>query len=268
MKTKILFAISVSIFVSPLFTSALTLTDLELQLRFISSQLKNVQSQSGAAASAVGSFANKPDCPVLIHTLVNGNTDATTGGEVSMLQNFLVLKGEIPVNTFSEVPKGIFGHLTQIALESWQTQHNLLATGETDAVTRTSIVTCSGADIPKPVIAFRSNKEHISAGEEVIRTWTAQHATRCSMQETPDSGTSTETTVELNGTLSQRPDISTTVRLTCENDIGSETNGPESSASVRVVVDQSLSAVQVNGLMQASAALAALESLLKAYLAH
>src|SRR6185369_11268040 len=186
MKFKLFSATAFLVLAVPLVSSALTLADLEQQLRFVASQIKTLQAQSqvgAVAAAAAGALTSSPECPVLTQELVNGSS----GEEVIALQNFLVRKGEIPSATFIEMPKGSFGHLTQVALESWQTQHNLLATGKTDPVTSQKIAqACISNELQTPEISLAVNKESVQVGEEVILTWQTRNATKCTMLLTPE----------------------------------------------------------------------------------
>ena len=75
---------------------------------------------NGATAPGVGNSSNSPASNCLLSTnLSRGATDATTNGQVSVLQDLL---GVTPVT-------GYFGPLTETAVQTWQTSHNILSSG-------------------------------------------------------------------------------------------------------------------------------------------
>jgi peptidoglycan hydrolase-like protein with peptidoglycan-binding domain len=84
---------------------------------------QNYGSVQGASAS----------CVVITNTLAKGSTDATSGGEVTVLQVFLETQG------FSFPDKGVFGALTENAVASWQTTNGISATGTVGPLTREAI---------------------------------------------------------------------------------------------------------------------------------
>ena len=60
-------------------------------------------------------------CPTLTRTLEPGSRDATTGGQVSQLQRFLVSEGLLTGDSIS----GFFGPLTEGAVKKFQDDKDL-----------------------------------------------------------------------------------------------------------------------------------------------
>ncbi|MDP3965772.1 MAG: peptidoglycan-binding protein [bacterium] len=86
-------------------------------------------------------------CTNLQNDLSLNSTDATTNGEVSILQAFLqstVSTAGFPY--LSGTPTGYFGFLTQSAVRQFQSEHGLLAAGFVGPATRAQIksLTCGG----------------------------------------------------------------------------------------------------------------------------
>ena len=74
-------------------------------------------------------------CVNLTSAFDMGSTDALTGGQVSVLQSFLISQGDLVV----AAPTGYFGNLTSAALSKYQYAHGLVVTAYTDIATRSSI---------------------------------------------------------------------------------------------------------------------------------
>jgi peptidoglycan hydrolase-like protein with peptidoglycan-binding domain len=72
-------------------------------------------------------------CVVITNTLSKGSTDATSGGEVTVLQAFLETQG------FTFPDKGVFGALTENAVASWQATNGISSTGTVGPLTREAI---------------------------------------------------------------------------------------------------------------------------------
>jgi hypothetical protein len=94
-------------YVVAVLTTALTLT---------------VVSPAGAESPAVLEEGIPAACLSLTDTLRFGSTDATTGGEVTKLQNYI---GVVPAT-------GYFGPLTQAAVEQWQILNEIVMNGTPD----------------------------------------------------------------------------------------------------------------------------------------
>lgn len=80
-----------------------------------------------------------PQCTSLTYGLYKGLSDANTGGQVSLLQSFLISQGNLIPNAI----KGYFGSLTYQGVIQYQLAHSLPVNGTVDAATRASIQTVS-----------------------------------------------------------------------------------------------------------------------------
>lgn len=79
-----------------------------------------------------------PSCTALTHYLYRGSTDATTGGEVTLLQKFLVATGHLDIkNTVSGY--GFFGGYTESAVIAFQKANGIELTGTVGKTTRAKI---------------------------------------------------------------------------------------------------------------------------------
>jgi peptidoglycan hydrolase-like protein with peptidoglycan-binding domain len=85
---------------------------------------------------------DKGRCVLLKHDLTIGSSDATTGGEVTLLQHFLRDERVFPHNI-----TGYFGTLTSAAVQEWQAAHGIFATASGRGVvgpkTRALMADCS-----------------------------------------------------------------------------------------------------------------------------
>jgi len=100
----------------PVFSYALTIAELQVQLDALLLQLAGLQAQQRQAVSTPSSAT----CPALNRALARG----ATGGDVTELQQFLVLKGYLHVE-----PTGFFGPLTEQAVRAFQTKEGIVASG-------------------------------------------------------------------------------------------------------------------------------------------
>jgi len=134
----------VSIFVLVIFAAprayAQTLQEIQAQLEVLRAQLQILLDRASQQDIAV------PDDEVLLkdgqvkaqftHTLSRGATDATTDGEVSLLQIFLANDPDI----YPEgLVTGYFGPLTERAVQRWQARMNIVSSG-TPATTGYGVV--------------------------------------------------------------------------------------------------------------------------------
>jgi peptidoglycan hydrolase-like protein with peptidoglycan-binding domain len=89
----------------------------------------------------VGPIPSQNSCVILHNDLRYRSTDATTGGEVSQLQDFLQAKGFLAIE-----PTGYFGLLTQAAVKKFQSASGILSYGYIGPVTRGKIqaASCGG----------------------------------------------------------------------------------------------------------------------------
>jgi hypothetical protein len=90
------------------------------------------------------SRAYASSCISISHDLTYGSTDASTGGDVSQLQRFLINQNLLSTTS---IIAGTYDSATASAVTSYQSSHGLQATGVVDATTRSSIVqlSCSGS---------------------------------------------------------------------------------------------------------------------------
>ena len=79
--------------------------------------------------------ASTSACVSIMHNLSYHSRDAQTGGDVSTLQDFLQSKGYL-----SSEPTGYFGLLTQTAVQKFQSDNSILASGYVGAITRAKIL--------------------------------------------------------------------------------------------------------------------------------
>ena len=84
-------------------------------------------------------YGNVGQCTSLTYGLYKGLSDANTGGQVSLLQSFLISQGDLTPNAI----KGYFGSLTYQALVQYQLAHGLPVSGTVDTATLSSIQTVS-----------------------------------------------------------------------------------------------------------------------------
>ena len=69
-------------------------------------------------------------CSSITHSMGLDDTDATTGGDVTRLQQFLVAGGFLTMPT--GVAFGTFGNLTEAAVQAFQIQHSIVSSGTPD----------------------------------------------------------------------------------------------------------------------------------------
>ena len=115
----------------------------------------SVSGSGNASGSVSGSGSSSPStgtppgnvnftCRPVLHTLSTGSTDASTGGDVSVVQNILIHQGFL-----SGAPTGYFGPLTASAIAKFQTQNGVSAVGVVGPATRTIISTwCASTNMP------------------------------------------------------------------------------------------------------------------------
>lgn len=98
------------------------------------------------APIAVTQYATTGTCTNLTVGLWYGKYDATTGGQVSALQNFLHANNYLSVNA-----TGYFGPLTRAAVKAYQQEHGLSADGIVGVNTRAHILAANSNCYPMPV---------------------------------------------------------------------------------------------------------------------
>ena len=108
--------------------------------------VSSVASVAHAQAYSYTNYAsNTGYCTNLTRNLSYGSRDASTGGEVTQLQSFLVSQNYPGGGSW--MVTGYFGGATQQAVRNFQVSQNLPVTGSVDSQTRTSIqsVSCGSA---------------------------------------------------------------------------------------------------------------------------
>src|SRR3989344_2249698 len=143
MLKKIAFAsVGVLLLASPLLASAQTVADKEALIAALLAQVAQLQQEiaelsgniktgiSGTANTANDIATGSVQCAAITHNMGLGDTDATTGGDVTRLQQFLVASGLLTMPT--GVSFGIFGPLTEVAVRQWQSEHGIVKSGRPD----------------------------------------------------------------------------------------------------------------------------------------
>src|SRR3990167_6798083 len=136
MLKKIAFAgTGILLLASPLLVSAQSI-DVQARIQALLAQIQQLQVllaqlQSGQGTSDTGSFSDtatgSSQCIAITHNMGFGDTDASTGGDVTRLQRFLGSRYEdFPA------PVGVFGPITQIAVRQWQSEHGIVSSGTPD----------------------------------------------------------------------------------------------------------------------------------------
>ncbi len=87
--------------------------------------------QTNATTPVVATSTSAKSCS-LTRTLAVGSNDAATGGEVSVLQKFLVAKNYLA----SQKTYGYYGGITSAAVKKWQKDNGVSATGTVGPATR------------------------------------------------------------------------------------------------------------------------------------
>ncbi len=87
-----------------------------------------------APAFAFAYAAPASTCVNVTANLLQGMTDATTGGQVRVLQNYLYSAGYL-----SATPNGVFGPATAAAVRSFQSANGISNTGSVASLTRAAI---------------------------------------------------------------------------------------------------------------------------------
>jgi peptidoglycan hydrolase-like protein with peptidoglycan-binding domain len=97
------------------------------QLQALIAALKTQQGNSSDPTQSPGHEASP--CVSLTQALTLGSADATTGGEVSKLQTFLMGQGTINDPIYPErLVTGYFGPATSRAVQKWQTARGITLT--------------------------------------------------------------------------------------------------------------------------------------------
>jgi peptidoglycan hydrolase-like protein with peptidoglycan-binding domain len=94
-------------------------------------------------ASAQTTGTSNPNCIVLTTDMTVGATDTITSGQVTVLQNFLQSRGFLNVKPGTAF--GTFGSQTQRAVQAFQKNNGIIATGYVGPLTRANIQTISCA---------------------------------------------------------------------------------------------------------------------------
>ncbi len=156
-------------------------------------------------------------CLDLSYNLYAGQTDNSTEGEVSKLQQFLGV-----------IPTGYFGPLTEQAVERYQSSHGIVSSGSPDTTgygfvgpqTRTAMACASPSDQnnnqnqpTQPTVTLTASPAVITAGQSTTLAWSSTNATSCTGTGFSASGTS--------GSVSVSPSANTTYSMSCSGAGGS-----------------------------------------------
>lgn len=104
---------------------ALDPTTIQGQINALLAQIKALQDQLAALQGG----STTPLCLDLSYNFGPDDTDATTGGEVTKIQRFLVSHGLMS----AALPFGYFGPATMRALQAWQAQKGIVSSGAPDS---------------------------------------------------------------------------------------------------------------------------------------
>lgn len=110
-------ALSLSIFLSPVFASALSIGDLQAKLQVLLAQIKVLQGQSSGMVAG----ASTTGCPIITVRLEKGMTHS----QVVVLKKFLMNEGLMAENSYTTY----FGSLTETALQKWQCKKGIVCSG-------------------------------------------------------------------------------------------------------------------------------------------
>ena len=95
-----------------------------------------------ASAQSMGGGASSNSCVYLTSSQSLGSSDATTGGQVSILQRFLINKGFLSTSTGN--PTGYYGAQTVAAVKAYQASVGVNLTGTVGPLTRLAIARDTG----------------------------------------------------------------------------------------------------------------------------
>src|SRR3989338_7175799 len=121
---------------SPLLVSAQTAGSVQAKIAALLAQVPElqqiiVQLQAGLGTSdpqnPSGTSAGTSGCIVITHSMGVDDADATTGGDVTRLQQFL----RSQYNNFPAAT-GFFGPITEAAVRQWQSEHGIVSSGTPD----------------------------------------------------------------------------------------------------------------------------------------
>lgn len=122
-----------------------------------------------SGASFAFAQTTNTNCLNLTYDMGVGATDATTGGQVTLLQNFLQTKGLLEKLT-ADNGLGSFGRKTENAVKSFQERNGIRASGYVGPLTRANIqtLTCAIGTAPIPTIP-----SSVPTGSSALLTFTA-----------------------------------------------------------------------------------------------
>ena len=173
--------------VSPLFTSAQTVDELQAQIQALLARVAALQGQMVGTSTPTQpphpgdsddypTPTSIPSCPNLSITMQRGSRDATTGGQVTELQVFLANHFDLDEE---DVVSGYFGKLTQQFVTKFQNKYGLPAFGIAGSLTRAKIASvCGGGPVVIPQLptcmvqalrtACPTGQHYESAGPDTI----------------------------------------------------------------------------------------------------
>src|SRR3989344_4976668 len=173
--------------VSPLFTSAQTVDELQAQIQALLARVAALQGQMVGTSTPTQpphpgdsddypTPTSIPSCPNLSITMQRGSRDATSGGQVTELQVFLANHFDLDEE---DVVSGYFGKLTQQFVTKFQHKYGLPAFGIAGSLTRAKIASvCGGGPVVIPQLptcmvqalrtACPTGQHYESAGPDTI----------------------------------------------------------------------------------------------------
>jgi len=109
------------------------------------------------------------NCLTLTHDMGIGATDATSGGDVTKLQNFLIARGFLQVKSSADL--GTYGPQTSRGVAQFQKGHGIIATGYVGPITRSNIqtITCAIGAVDTSTLATTT----LSTGSLPLLTFTS-----------------------------------------------------------------------------------------------
>ena len=169
-------ALAFTTFALPSLASAATLT--ESQINAIVGLLQSFGASSSVIsnveATLTGSApAPSSSCVNLTHDMTLGSTDATTGDDVSILQNFLASRSYF---TYSGGSTGYYGFVTAQAVGQFQLQHGIVSSandpayGITGPQTRSAIYSASCSGSTTSAVSTYPSTSNISGTQSTTQT--------------------------------------------------------------------------------------------------
>jgi peptidoglycan hydrolase-like protein with peptidoglycan-binding domain len=213
------------------------------------------QTVGTATITATSGGTSGGQCTILTSDLSVGSTDATTGGDVTLLQKHLVSATSpttgSPYLTVDVTDYGWFGKLTEKAVKQYQSDNGITNSGIIGPITRAKIKDMSCGSVPPanaPVVSLTASPSALTCTDSACSNsraaigWNVRNASMCvatggagwdgyapngSWQNTLSSGGGNST-----GDINVSPTATSTYQLACTN---SSSNTPATgSATISV----------------------------------